>query len=179
MSQFLPSLTPELTRFIQRQHMFFTGTAAAEGRINVSPKGIDTFRVIDEKTVGYLDLTGSGNETAAHILASRRITIMFCAFDGAANILRLYGRGEVVRPDHVDWAKWESHFPTLPGQRQIILLHIDNLQTSCGWGVPKMKYVEERTKLLDWASEKGPAGVNDYQQKKNKQSIDGLPTSIR
>lgn len=179
MASFKDSLTPELIDFIKSQPMYFTASAAKGTRINLSPKGIDSFRVIDNSLVGYLDLTGSGNETSAHIMADGRLTIMFCSFGDKPLILRLYGRGEIVRPDHPDWAKWSPWFRELPGQRQIILLHIESLQTSCGFGVPMMELREQRTTLTDWAQKQGDAGIIEYQQKKNTVSIDGLPTSIR
>jgi len=178
MASFKDSLTPELIDFINSQPMYFTASAAGNGRINLSPKGIDSFRVINENLVGYLDLTGSGNETSAHILADGRLTIMFCSFGDKPLILRLYGRGEIVRPDHPDWERWSAGFRELPGQRQIILLHVESLQTSCGFGVPMMDLHEQRTTLIDWAEKKGSDGVADYQQKKNAVSIDGLPTSV-
>ena len=178
MASFKASLTPELIDFINAQPIYFTASAASGTRINLSPKGIDTFRVISPNLVGYLDLTGSGNETSAHIMADGRLTIMFCSFAAKPLILRLYGRGKVIRPDHDEWSKWAALFPHYPGERQIFLLQIESLQTSCGFGVPRMEMIEPRTMLTDWATKKGPEGIADYQRQKNSLSIDGLPTSI-
>jgi hypothetical protein len=177
-SNFLPSLTPQLTDFIREQPVFFVATAAAEGRISCSPKGIDTLRVLNDKTVAYLDLTGSGSETSAHILADGRLTIMFCSFGHKPLILRLYGRGEVVRAGEPRWADLIAHFTELPGQRQIIVLHIESLQTSCGMAVPRMELVEPRNDLINWADKKGPAAMAEYRAKKNRLSIDGLATDV-
>ncbi len=178
MASLKESLSPELINFIQAQPIYFTASAAANTRINLSPKGIDTFRVIDPNLVGYLDLTGSGNETSAHIMADGRLTIMFCSFGDKPLILRLYGQGKVIRPNHQEWNGWEALFPHYPGERQIILLQIESLQTSCGFGVPRMETIEQRTMLTDWAAKKGPEGIVTYQRQKNSKSIDGLPTSI-
>lgn len=178
MAAFLPKLTDELIQFIQKQPVFFVGTAAATGRINVSPKGMDTFRVLSPTLVGYLDLTGSGSETSAHILASQRITIMFTSFDAKPLILRLYGQGEVVALNSPRAHELDAHFPNLPGSRQIILLHLDSLQTSCGYAVPRFGKPEERQKLIEWAEAKGEPALSDYRKQKNAKSIDGLPTGV-
>lgn len=174
MAQFYESLTQELIDFIRRQPIFCVATAAKDSRINLSPKGMDTFRVLDEKRVAYLDLTGSGNETAAHIGHDGRLTIMFCSFDAKPLILRLYGRGEVVRPDQPRWAGLIGQFPSLPGTRQIILLNIESLQTSCGFAVPRMELVEARPTLIEWARKKGEPALAEYRAAKNSKSIDGL-----
>jgi len=177
MAKFLPALDERLTAFIQRQRLFFTGTAPHDGRVNVSPKGLDTFRILSPTRVGYLDVTGSGNETAAHLFENGRITFMFCAFDGPPLILRLYGRGRSVQPQHAEWAGLRPHFgTTVPGERQLIIAEIESVQTSCGYGVPLFDFKEERTQLRDWADHKGPDGVAQYQQEKNAVSIDGAPT---
>lgn len=178
MAQFHDQLNDKLTAFIRRQPIYFVATAAAEGRINLSPKGNDTLRVLNEKTVAYLDLTGSGAETSAHILADGRLTMMLCSFDGDPLILRLYGRGDIVRPGEAKWADLVANFTELPGQRQIVVLHIESVQTSCGFAVPKMAIVEERKVLQDWAEKKGPEGLAEYRAKKNSKSIDGLPTGF-
>ena len=164
--------------FIQDQHLFFTASAACEGRVNVSPKGMDSLRVLDAHTVAYLDLTGSGNETAAHILDNGRLTIMFCSFVGNPLILRLYGEGKVVHPRDPAWPNWRQHFEDLPAERQIIVLHIETVQTSCGYGVPLFEYQGERETLPRWAEKKGEQGIRDYWREKNQRSIDGLPTGI-
>jgi len=178
MANFYPELNDKLTQFVREQHLFFVATAASSGRINLSPKGMDTFRVLSPKLVGYLDLTGSGAETAAHILADGRITIMFCSFTAKPLILRLYGRGEIIRPNDAKWSDVSNPFPKLMGARQIILLHIDSLQTSCGFAVPRYELVEERQMLIEWASKKGEAGLKEYRAKKNRVSIDGLGTGL-
>ncbi|AGY58227.1 pyridoxamine 5'-phosphate oxidase family protein [Gloeobacter kilaueensis] len=178
MATFFDELGAELQRFIARQPVFFTATAPEEGRINLSPKGIDTFRCIDARTVGYLDLTGSGNETAAHLHQNGRMTVMFCSFTRQPLILRLYGRGEVIRPDAPGWQDFAPHFQLLPGTRQIIVLHIESVQTSCGFGVPVFGKAQERLTLIEWSTRKGEAGLRAYRHSKNRTSIDGLPTGI-
>ncbi len=177
-AKFFDVLSPEHSAFIARQKVYFVATAAPEGRINLSPKGLDSLRVLDERTVAYLDLTGSGAETAAHIRADPRMTLMFCSFSADALILRLYGRGESVRPDDARWAELAPRFPDLPGARQIVVLHVESLQTSCGAGLPLMGYAGERGVLTDWLRKKGPEGVADYRRQKNAVSIDGLPTGF-
>ena len=178
MAKFYPALDDNLKAFIARQHLFFVATAPDDGRINLSPKGLDGLRVLDDKRVAYLDLTGSGNETAAHLLADGRMTLMFCAFEGDHLILRLYGQGRAIKPGNPEWAKLAPLFPTLPGARQIILLDIESLQTSCGAGVPLYTYTGEREALPRWLKKKGEQGVRDYQHEKNQVSIDGLPTGL-
>lgn len=178
MAKFYPALDDNLKAFIARQHIFFVATAPNEGRINLSPKGLDSLRIVDDRRIAYLDLTGSGNETAAHLLADGRMTLMFCAFEGDHLILRLYGRGRPVRHNDPEWAALSPLFPGLPGIRQIILLEIESLQTSCGAGVPLYQYQGEREALLRWAGKKGEQGIRDYQYEKNQVSIDGLPTGL-
>lgn len=178
MAKFYPALDDNLKAFITRQHVFFVATAPDDGRISLSPKGLDGLRVLGDQRVAYLDVTGSGNETAAHLLADGRMTLMFCAFEGAPLILRLYGRGRSIKPGNAEWATLAPLFPTLPGTRQIILLDIESLQTSCGAGVPLYEYRGEREELLRWLEKKGEPGVRDYQHEKNRVSIDGLPTGL-
>lgn len=178
MAKFYSQLTSELQSFIQQQKIFFTATAPSSGRINLSPKGIDTFRCIDANTVAYLDLTGSGNETAAHLHEDGRMTIMFCSFNENPLILRLYGQGEVIERESDRYKKLHSLFPDTPGERQIILLNIESAQTSCGFGIPIYEFKEERETLIDWAAKKGRSGIEQYQQKNNSESIDGLPTKL-
>lgn len=178
MAQFYDRLTPVLQDFIADQQLFFTATAIDTGRINLSPKGIDSFRVLDDRTVAYLDLTGSGNETSAHLAVNPRITLMFCSFIGKPWILRLYGKGEVVRSGDSDWAALVTQFPQIPGTRQIVKIHVDSAQTSCGMGVPEYEFVGHRTALIDWAERKGEDGIAQYWNDKNRVSIDGLPTRI-
>lgn len=178
MAKFYSELNESLRSFIQEQKVFFTATAPNIGRINLSPKGIDTFRCIDNQTVAYLDLTGSGNETAAHLIENRRMTIMFCSFSEKPLILRLYGEGQVFRPKDAEWQSLYSHFEPIPGERQIIILKIKSVQTSCGYGVPVYEFKQERETIRNWAIKKGKQGVVDYWREKNQKSIDGLPTKI-
>jgi hypothetical protein len=179
MGKFYTEITPELQQFIAEQQMFFTATAAATGRINLSPKGIDTFRVLDEHTVCYLDLTGSGNETAALLAAHGRITIMFCSFAGKPWILRLYGSGEVIRLESDRGRELYTLFGSIPGERHIILMRVESAQTSCGMGVPLYEYQQQRDELINSATKKGIAGMRAYRREKNAVSIDGLPTGLR
>jgi Pyridoxamine 5'-phosphate oxidase len=174
-----PRLEPAHRAFIERQHVFFTATASAEGRVNVSPKGLHALRVLDASKVAYLDLTGSGNEAAAHLLANGRMTIMFCAFEGPPRILRLYGRGSAHRRGSTPYAELLPFFGDEPlGARQIVALDIDLVQTSCGYGVPQFTYQGERSGLQRWAEGKGEAGLEAYRREHNSRSIDGLPTGI-
>lgn len=179
MAKLYAQLEPLLRDMIARQKLFFTATAPDCGRVNVSPKGADTLRILDDRTVAYLDLTGSGNETAAHVRENARLTLMFCSFEEKPLILRLYGRGEVISRTHADWESLLSLFPThLPGIRQIIRLHIESAQTSCGYAVPLFEYQGERETYFRWANNKGEDGVDAYQSEKNRKSIDGLPTGL-
>jgi hypothetical protein len=172
------SLTTRHHEFIERQSMFFVATAARSGRVNVSPKGLDSLRVLGPNRVVWLNLTGSGNETAAHLLDQNRMTIMFCAFQREPVILRLYGRATEFQPSQPGWSELASLFPPLVGSRQIFDLDIDLVQTSCGFGVPLMEHIEDRALLLDWATKKGPEGLRVYQREKNLLSIDGFPTGL-
>ncbi|HEX2617492.1 MAG TPA: pyridoxamine 5'-phosphate oxidase family protein [Flavobacteriales bacterium] len=177
MAKFFDVLDERLMDFIRKQRIFFTGTATPEGRVNVSPKGLDTFRILGPSRVGYLDATGSGNETAAHLLANGRVTFLFCAFDGPPLILRIYGHGRSVQPHQDEWAAVRPHFgPSITGERQLIIADIDQVQTSCGYGVPLYDFKADRTQLEAWAAHKGPDGLVAYRAEKNRASIDGLPT---
>ena len=178
MAKFFDSLTPELIEFIQHQKIYFTGTAAAEGRVNVSPKGMDSFRVISPTQVAWLNLTGSGNETAAHLKQINRITIMFCAFEGKPLILRLYGKAQTIHEKDENWTDYYSLFPENEGARNIFVVDLESVQTSCGFAVPHMDFKEERPILKDWADKKGKEGIREYWKEKNQVSIDGLPTGI-
>jgi hypothetical protein len=180
MAKLYEAITPELQRFIQRQHIFFVATAPLDGNghVNLSPKGEDTFCVFDPYTVGYLDLTGSGNETSAHLLENGRITIMFCAFGGSPRILRLYGRGRVVLPGTEEWDSLRDRFPDFPGVRQIVIAQIERVQTSCGMAVPVYEYKAERDNLNRWAEAKGEDKLAAYRHEKNRRSIDGLVTTL-
>ncbi len=178
MAKFYDKITNRVQKFIEAQKMFFVATAAKEGRINLSPKGMDTFRVLNENKVAWLSVTGSGNETSAHLLNDNRITIMFCAFEGAPNILRLYGKAEEVLPIHDKWSNYASLFPKLPGTRQIFIVSIESVQTSCGMSIPFYEYQGERNQLNDWATEKGEEGIKQYWNDRNQTSIDGLKSGL-
>ena len=157
---------------------FFVATAPNSGRINLSPKGMDSFRVLSENRVLWLNVTGSGNETAAHLLENERITIMFCSFEKVPNILRLYGKGKEIKEGDESWNELISLFPETPGTRQIFDITIDSAQTSCGMSIPYFEFKGERNDLNDWAEEQGKEGIKKYWTDKNQQSIDGLPTHI-
>jgi hypothetical protein len=169
-------LDDELIEFIKKQHLFFVGTAPApsDGHPNVSPKGLDTFRILGPDSVAYLDLTGSGIETVAHLRQNGRITIMFCAFEGRPLILRLYGQGRVVEPGDPDWDGLIARFPEYPGARSVILVVVDRIADSCGYAVPLYEYKGERSQLIAYAEKKGPEGMEEYKAQKNRVSIDGL-----
>ena len=176
MAEFTETLTDKHIAFIERQPVYFTATAAPEGRINLSPKGYtDSFRVLSDSQVAYLDLGGSGNETHAHLAADGRITIMFCAFDRSALILRIYGRGRAVLPQDGDWDALAAHFTLLPGTRQIFVIDVESVQTSCGWGVPMMELQHERETLRKYLRQADPVLWVEKLQGRTK-SIDGLPT---
>jgi hypothetical protein len=164
--------------FIRKQPLFFVATAAKEGSINLSPKGHDTLRVISSNKVIWLNLTGSGNETSAHLQDDGRITFMFCAFDGKPLILRLYGQGRVVHPYDDDWHRLLALFDDFPNARQVIECKISMVQRSCGFGVPFMEYKGTRPDMASWVENKGEKGIRRYWKEKNQSSIDGLPTNI-
>ncbi|MDJ0644728.1 MAG: pyridoxamine 5'-phosphate oxidase family protein [Flavobacteriaceae bacterium] len=179
MAKFYPAITGRIQKFIEAQKVFFVATAPQnDGRINLSPKGMDTFRVHSENRVLWLSVTGSGNETAAHLLENGRITIMFCAFEGAPNILRIYGKGKAIHTGDDAWDSVAGLFPEMPGTRQIFDIEVESVQTSCGMSIPFYDYKGERNQLNDWAKDKGHEGIEDYWQEKNTESIDGLPTGI-
>lgn len=175
MGQLQPSIDDDLRAVIEAQPVFFVSTAPPEGRINCSPKGMDTFRVLDANTVAYLDYTGSGNETAAHLLADGRITVMFCRFDRTPDIIRLYGNGRVVAVESDEWDELARSWDVGPGARQAIVVDVEAVQSSCGYAVPVMELVEERTTLTRWAEQRGEEGLREYRARKNRTSIDGLP----
>lgn len=178
MSKFYQELDPKLQKFIEKQKVFFVGTAAAEGTINVSPKGMDSLRIVDSKQLAWLNLTGSGNETAAHLIENPRMTLMFCAFEGNPLILRVYGTARAIHSQDDEWSAWISKFPALPGARQIFILDIDKIQTSCGFAVPQLQYIEDRDELRRWAEKKGEDGIKGYWKENNQTSLDGKPTKI-
>lgn len=176
MADFTDHITPDHAAMIARQAIYFTATAAADGRINLSPKGLDgTFRVLGPTRVAYLDLGGSGNETHAHLAADGRITIMMCNFEQPALILRLYGRGRAVLPQDADWEELAGHFTLLPGTRQIFDIAVDSVQTSCGWGVPVMQLDRHRETLTKYHAQADPAKWIEKVGGRTS-SIDGLPT---
>lgn len=179
MAKFFTELSPAHQEFITAQKIFFVASAPTSGRVNLSPKGMDTFRVLNSRRAAYLDSTGSGNETAAHLADNGRITLMLCALDGAPLILRMYGHGHAVRPRDDEWNQLRPLFgPPLPGERQLIVVDVESVQTSCGYAVPRFDYVEDRETLTKWAVNKGPDGVAVYWAEKNQKSIDGLPTGL-
>lgn len=175
MSEFFEALNDDHIAFIANQPMFFVATAAADGRINLSPKGYDAFRVLGPNRVAYLDLGGSGNETHAHLVADGRITIMFNNFANPALIMRLYGTGKPVLPQDTGWDELAAHFDILPGTRQIFDIVVDNVQTSCGWGVPQMELKAERGTLVKYHRQADPEAWIEKTAGRVK-SIDGLST---
>lgn len=177
MGRALDQITDELRAFIEAQHVFFVATAPLErdGHVNLSPKGLSTFRVLGPTRVGYLDLTGSGNETAAHAGQNGRITFMFCAFEGKPLILRLFATAAAVTPASAGWQELAARFPALPGTRQIIVADVHRVQTSCGFGVPLMPFAADRDALPRWAQSKGEAALADYRRRNNLSSVDGIP----
>lgn len=178
MSERFDSLRPEHVDFIGAQHVFFVGSAAPEGRVNVSPKGQDSLRVLSPNEILWVNLTGSGNETAAHVRACNRMTLMWCAFDGPPRILRAYGRAETVHPRDPGWARCAETLPPPLGARQYFLLEVDLVQTSCGYAVPNYRYEGEREALTLWSHKRGREGIAQYWSEKNTRSIDGLPTGV-
>ena len=173
-----PEISDKFKQFISQQKIFFVATAASDGTVNLSPKGMDSFRVLDANRVIWLNMTGSGNETSAHVQQNPRMTIMFTAFEGKPLILRLYGKARVVHQNDTDWNDLFSHFDPIPGFRQIFDCQVDLVQTSCGMSVPFYDYVEEREQLTNHSIKKGEQGIKDYWREKNQFSIDGQPTHI-
>ena len=178
MAKLYNEISESLKSFIEQQKIFFVATATADGRINLSPKGGDYLRVIDETRLIWLNLTGSGNETAAHMQIHNRITIMFCSFVDNPMILRLYGKGEILHEDSPAWPGLITRFPANTGARQIFDITIDAVQTSCGFQVPFYEYRGERDTLDKWSEKKGRDGIRQYWQETNSLSLDGLPTGI-
>jgi len=177
MSNVYDGIDEVLARFIGAQRLFFVATAPLDpgGHVNLSPKGLESFRVIDPQTVAYLDLTGSGIETVAHLRENARVVIMFCAFEGPPKILRLHGRGEVIEPEDSRFPELFKLFPKLPGARAIVVVALERIADSCGYGVPLYRYEGERKQLTDWARRKGTSGLAQYRSEANRSSIDGLP----
>ena len=177
MGQVFEALDERLTDWIAGQHVFFVATAplAADGLVNLSPKGLDTFAVLDEHRVAYLDLTGSGVETIAHLRENGRIVVMFCAFEGRPRILRLHGRGRAVLPGEPRFDELARCFAPRPGIRAVIEVDVARIADSCGYAVPLLDYRGERTQLDAWAAAKGPEKLDAYRAEKNAASLDGLP----
>jgi len=177
MSDVLESITPELHAWIVQQRLFFVATAplSADGHVNASPKGGDAFRVLGPRQVAWLDVTGSGAETIAHLRENGRIVVMFCAFTGPPRIVRLHGRGEVLREGHADFSSLLALFPSHPGTRSLIRVQVDRVSSSCGFGVPEYAFQGARETLSKWAAGKGPEGIAEYWSRKNVRSLDGLP----
>ena len=178
MSDMFPSLTNEHIEFIRAQHMFFVATGCADGRINLSPKGLDTLRIDHPNRLLWLNLTGSGNETAAHVREDGRMTIMFCGFERQPLILRLYGRATVIHRQDSEWANTAARFNEHLGARQIFDMTIDSVQTSCGFAVPYYQFERERETLTKWAEKKGSDEIENYWHTRNDLSIDGKPTGM-
>jgi len=179
MAKFYDKLTSRLQKFIKNQKIFFVATAPKNGRINLSPKGMDSLRVVGENRILWLNVTGSGNETAAHLLENDRITIMMCSFEGAPNILRIYGKGKAIHPNDQEWDTVIHLFTETPGTRQIFDIKVESAQTSCGMSIPFFDYKGEREQLNDWAKEKGEEGIEQYWEDRNLTSIDGKPTGLK
>ena len=178
MAKQLEKISPVLEEFIGKQKMFFVGTAAGDGRVNVSPKGMDSLRIINPNRVIWLNSTGSGNESAAHILENSRMTVMFCAFEGPPMILRLFGNARAIHPRDAQWSELYAQFNPLPGARQIFVLEIDLVQTSCGMAVPNFDFVDQREQLNEYWKAKTSEQIEQYWKDKNTRNIDGKPTNI-
>jgi hypothetical protein len=180
MAKFSDHIADQHRELIERQKMFFVSSAplGIDGHINLSPKGIDSFRVLSANQVAYMDIIGSGNETSAHLLENGRITFMFCAFEGPPNILRLYGRGRTILPGDAEWEEFAGHFELQLATRQVIVADIEKVQTSFGFSVPLYEYMGERDHAEKWANNKGADGLEAYKKEKNMVSMDGLPTAL-
>jgi predicted pyridoxine 5'-phosphate oxidase superfamily flavin-nucleotide-binding protein len=178
MARIFSKLSSNLQTFIEEQQLFFVATADVDGRINLSPKGLDSLRVIDSNRLLWLNLTGSGNETAAHLLAMNRMTLMFCSFAENPLILRVYGTAKTVHAGDLYWDELYAHFPDIAGARQIFDVQIDTVQTSCGYAVPRYDFVDQRERLVKFAEDRGGNGLKEYWAEKNTHSIDGKPTGM-
>lgn len=178
MAKLYDRLEPQHIEFIKQQKIFFTGTAATDGRVNVSPKGMDSLRILSSNQIAWLNLTGSGNETAAHLKLVNRITLMFCAFEGKPLILRTYGSAKTVHRQDKEWEQYIREFPDNAGARNIFVVQVESVQTSCGFAVPFMDYQEDRQILTEWTEKKSDKEIETYWKEKNVNSIDGFPTGI-
>lgn len=179
MGERFKAMTDEHIEFIRQQKLFFVGTAGEDSLINVSPKGMDSFRVISHSQIMWLNLTGSGNETAAHVLENGRMTVMFCSFEKQPVIMRLYGTARVIHAWDKEWAQCIEQFPAYTGSRQIFVQDVTLVQTSCGFAVPYFEYQGDRPTLDKWALNKGRDGIEQYWKDKNTRSLDGKPTGIQ
>jgi hypothetical protein len=181
MAKVFDAIDSKLREFIENQHVFFVATAplSPDGLINLSPKGLSgTLSVVDEQTIAYLDLTGSGVETIAHVRENERICVMFCAFEGPPRIVRVHGRADVLEPHDQEFEALRGNFGDHPGTRSIVRIRATRISDSCGFGVPRYEYESERDQLQRWAERKGPEGIAEYQRENNAESIDGLPSSL-
>lgn len=181
MAKTFDTIDPKLQSFIAKQKMFFVATAplSEAGHVNVSPKGLDgTLAVLDDRTIAYLDFTGSGVETIAHIRENGRVCLMFCAFEGPPRIVRIHGTGDAVEPHQEEFESLRAHFSDYPGVRSIIRIVASRISDSCGYGVPLYRYEGERDQLSRWAERKGPEGLAQYQRDNNTESLDGLPSGL-
>lgn len=178
MAERFSELTQKHCDFIRQQAMYFVGTADINGYVNISPKGQDTLRILDSRQLAWLNLTGSGNESAAHVLSMPRMTLMFCSFDRQPLILRVYGNARVIHPRDSDWYEMSKLFPALLGARQIFVLDIKLVQTSCGYAVPYFEFKGQRKTLHNWADKKGQDGIRDYWLEKNALSLNDKDTGI-
>ena len=178
MAKQFDQISDDLAAFIGAQHMFFVGSAAQDGRVNISPKGMDSLRVMGPNRIVWRNLTGSGNETAGHLASVNRMTLMWCGFEQRPMILRTYGKARTLHPRDADFADLNAQFPLSHAARQIYDLSVDLVQTSCGYAVPFMDYAGERDVLAKWAEDKGPEGVATYWTTRNAQTIDGFDTYI-
>ncbi|HEY7883374.1 MAG TPA: pyridoxamine 5'-phosphate oxidase family protein, partial [Cellvibrionaceae bacterium] len=172
------ALSEQNLAFIAAQKLFFVGTATDDSRVNISPKGMDSLRVLGPNRVIWLNVTGSGNETAAHVAINPRMTLMFAAFEGSPLILRLYGQAQAIHKNDAQWQTLAAHFELIPGARQIFDMHVDLVQSSCGMAVPFFDYLGDRELLINWAVKQGEEGIKSYWERKNQASIDGLATHI-
>lgn len=177
MGKLFPDIDERNARFIRAQKIFFVATAplAGDGLVNCSPKGLESFAVLDPTTVAYLDLVGSGIETVSHVRENGRIVFMFCAFDGPPRILRLHGRADVIEPGDAEWEALATHFPRFPNARSIVRARIHRVADSCGYGVPEYRFEKERSQLHTWAEKRGAEGLASYKHEHNRESLDGLP----
>ena len=178
MAKQFPAFAEDHLRLIAAQPMFFVATAAPTGRVNLSPKGMDSLRVTGPNRVVWLNLTGSGSETAGHLRLDPRMTLLWCSFDTRPVILRAYGTGRTVHPRDAEWPELLALFPALPGARQIHVMEVDLVQTSCGYAVPRMDFTAERDTLRHWAAQRDDAAMAEYWRQKNTVTLDGFPTGL-